>query len=80
MTMPVNETYVVVDADLDTADDDKDHSFHRACQGGEDGPKVAWCGAWQVFTTPPRVGPPPNACQECLPRWFTQSGCAACGA
>ena len=45
MTMPLEETWVSVDADLDTADDDKTHLNHACVTSG---PAIAWCGELKI--------------------------------
>jgi len=78
MTMPIEETYVVVDADLDTADDNSSHAHCTFCQPTP-GPVVALCGELKVWSgkRDPGGAIPVDACPTCSDLFYAP--CALCG-
>ncbi len=86
MTMPLEERFVTVDPDQDTADDERNHYTH-ACftdlaNWGSQRPVVAWCGEW--FITQGQIWKPwesiPGLCQECEQALYSGKPCPrGCG-
>ena len=65
MSQPIEETYVVVDADLDTADDEFEHDYCTGCFP-HPGPAIALCGTWIVGQGKVTAPIPEHPCQTCL--------------
>jgi hypothetical protein len=79
MTMPLEETYVSIDADLDTADDKSRHAHCTFCQGRKPGPVVALCGEIKITTgaVEPGGAVPADACGTCVDLFYMP--CVLCG-
>lgn len=81
MTMPLEETFVSVDVDLDTSDDDAEHFSHKNCPQDvlRPGPIVSMCGAWYVApANGVRWHLLKEGCPECALAWELNA-CAFCG-
>ena len=81
MSMPLEETYVSVDPDQDTASDNSKHAHCTYCQPNKAGPVYALCGEIKILKRPvtlPDQGVPANACQTCVELYY--QNCVRCGA